>query len=93
MGMGSSVASCGNLQNTDRYYHSSFSTIQVSGVGCQEDTETNAKKTACDQLHSACLRHELRPNVAHIEGSRVDDSRKKTDGFLPFVIVLLTPDT
>jgi len=27
---------------------------------------------ACDELHSACLRHELRPNVAHVEGSRVE---------------------
>jgi hypothetical protein len=34
-----------NLQNTDRFYHSSFSTLQVSGVRCQEETEASAKKT------------------------------------------------
>jgi hypothetical protein len=34
-----------NLQNTDCLYQSSFSTIQVSGVGCQEDTEAFAQKT------------------------------------------------
>jgi hypothetical protein len=34
-----------NLQNTDRFYQSSFSTIQVSGVGCQEDTAAREKKT------------------------------------------------
>jgi hypothetical protein len=39
-----------NLQNTDRFYQSSFSTIQVSGVGCQEDTEVSAQRTACDEL-------------------------------------------
>jgi hypothetical protein len=64
-----------NLQNTDRYYKSSFSTIQVSGVGCQEDIEASTKNTACEEL------------------SRVDDRRKKADGFLPLGIGLLTPDT
>jgi hypothetical protein len=56
-----------------------------TGVRCQEDTEASAQKTAGDEPIGRELRAERL--------SRVDDSRKKADGFLPSVIGLLTPDT
>jgi hypothetical protein len=79
-----------NLQNTDYFCHSSFSTIQVSGVGCQEDTEASVQKTACDEPFGRELRAERL--------SRVDDTRKRAQGFLPSVIRFtetrhLTPET
>jgi hypothetical protein len=30
--------------------------------------QSEIDSAAFDTLHSACLRHELRPNVAHVEG-------------------------
>jgi hypothetical protein len=57
----------------------------VSGVRCQEDTEACAQKTACDEP--------FEPELAAEALSRVDDSRKEADGFLPSVIGFLTPDT
>jgi len=57
----------------------------VSGVRCQENTEASAQKTACDERFGRepfC--HEPFDHELMVEGlSRVDDSRKKADGYLP----------
>jgi hypothetical protein len=49
---------------------------------------------ACDELLSACLRHELRSNAAQVEGSRVEtESLEQATRSLTSVSFCLQPQT